>query len=124
MAGIAPKTVFTTSRFARRLTRYAAITAAGFLLVGCAGSVGTGTAIFAATTATIINEDKTPADLIATAVTGLDCDTIRKTRDKGPLCRPPREEVIERPTYCYRTLGTVNCFDTPNPYGYPQRTIN
>ena len=104
--------------------RWAAIAAVGLTLAACDGAVGTNTVLFAASTATIINEDKTPTDILATAVTGLDCNTIRKTKDKGPLCRPPEERIIEPPTYCYRTLGTVNCFDRPNPYGYEQRTIN
>lgn len=106
------------------LARYAAIASLGLMLGGCEAAVGTNAMLFAASTATIINEDKLPTDILASAVTGMDCDTIRKTRDKGPLCRPPSEQVIEPPTYCYRTLGTVSCFDRPNPYGYEQRTIN
>lgn len=93
-------------------------------LSGCTGGSITSGHLLAATAAVIINEDKTPADMLASAITGLDCDTIRKSRDKGPLCRPPHQDVIEPPLYCYRTLGTVNCFERPNPYGYEQRTIN
>lgn len=92
---------------------------------GCGGSelITPATALMA-TGAVIIAEDKTPTDLLASAVTGLDCDTIRKSRDKGPLCRPEQEEVIEAPVYCYRTLGTINCFDRPDPYGYDQLEVN
>lgn len=93
-------------------------------LTGCASNLATPAGIFLASTAVVINEDKTPTDLIASAMTGMDCDTIRKSRDKGPLCRPEEEAVIERPIFCYRTLGTINCFDRPDPYGYPQRTVN
>ncbi|MDW3207137.1 MAG: hypothetical protein R8L07_16480 [Alphaproteobacteria bacterium] len=109
----------------RKLARLAPIIGLTALLSACGGSelVTPATALLA-TGAVIIAEDKTPTDLIASAVTGMDCDTIRKSRDKGPLCRPEKEEVIEAPLYCYRTLGTVNCFERPNPYGYQQRTIN
>lgn len=94
------------------------------ILSGCASDLATPAGLLMASTAVVINEDKTPTDLIASAVTGLDCDTIRKSRDKGPLCRPQEQDVIERPIFCYRTLGTINCFDRPDPYGYPQRTVN
>jgi hypothetical protein len=90
---------------------------------GVAG-VSTAAALGVGATAFIINEDKLPTDLIAEAVTGLDCNTIRKQKDKGPLCRPARQEVIEAPVYCYKTLGRIDCFDRPNPYGYQQQTIN
>ena len=93
-------------------------------LGACGSDLLTPFGIAAVTTAVIINEDKTPSDLIASAGTGQDCDTIRKSRDKGPLCRAPREEVIEAPVFCYRTLGTVNCFAEPDPYGYDQQEIN
>lgn len=26
------------------------------------------------------------------------------------------EIVVQRPLYCYRTLGTVDCYSEPNPY--------
>ncbi|WP_421877563.1 hypothetical protein [Pacificispira sp.] len=111
---------------ARRTSLLAPLFGLTVLLSACGGGselITPATAIMASG-AVIIAEDKTPTDLIASAVTGLDCDTIRKSRDKGPLCRPEKEEVIEAPLYCYRTLGTVNCFERPNPYGYQQRTIN
>ncbi|MDF1749853.1 MAG: hypothetical protein P1V34_13360 [Alphaproteobacteria bacterium] len=93
-------------------------------LGACGSDLLTPFGVAAVTTAVIINEDKTPSDLLASAITGQDCDTIRKNRDKGPLCRAPREEVIEAPVFCYRTLGNVNCFSEPDPYGYDQQEIN
>lgn len=98
---------------------------AATVLSGCGGSeLVTPATLLMASGAVIINEDKTPTDLIASAVTGLDCDTIRKSRDKGPLCRPEQAEVIEKPVFCYRTLGTINCFAEPDPYGYDQQEVN
>jgi len=72
----------------------------------------------------VINTDKTPGDHLASYMTGLDCDTIRASQDNGPHCRPHHQEVIEPPVYCYRTLGNVDCFRSPDPYGYNQREIN
>lgn len=93
-------------------------------LSGCGSELATPAGLFIASTTIIINEDKTPTDLVAGAVTGLDCDTIRKSRDKGPLCRAPREEIIEAPVFCYRTLGKIDCFREPDPYGYAQQQVN
>jgi hypothetical protein len=95
-----------------------------FALGACGSDLLTPFGLAAVSTAIIINEDKTPSDIIASAVTGEDCNTIRKSRDKGPLCRAPREEIIEPPLFCYRTLGDINCFAEPDPYGYDQREVN
>lgn len=84
-------------------------------LSACSGAEPGFIALTAATS-TIINSDKLPTDFIADAVTGLDCNSIRQSMDKGPLCRAPEQRVIERPVYCYRTLGTINCYDQPDPY--------
>ncbi|RVU38784.1 hypothetical protein EOI86_05815 [Hwanghaeella grinnelliae] len=84
-------------------------------LAGCGGAEPGFLALTAATS-TVINSDKLPTDFIADAVTGLDCNSIRQSMDKGPLCRAPEQRVIERPVYCYRTLGTINCYDQPDPY--------
>ena len=66
--------------------------------------------------AVIITEDKLPTDLIADAVTNQDCNSIRKMEDKGPLCRDKAEETyIETPVFCYRTLGTIECYDKRDP---------
>ena len=100
-------------------------TALGLILSGCeSNALITPATALMASGAVVIAEDKTPTDLIASAITGLDCDTVRKSRDKGPLCRPEKQEIIEKPVYCYRTLGEINCFNEPDPYGYDQQEIN
>ncbi|MEQ8604569.1 MAG: hypothetical protein RIB45_14740 [Marivibrio sp.] len=98
--------------------------AASLTLGGCIGGVGTGALLAAGATTTTVLEDKLPSDFIAEAVTGQDCSYIRQLEDKGPLCRPERREVIERPLYCYRTLGQIECFEERDPYGIGQRTVN
>lgn len=98
-----------------------------FLMAPLAGCGGIEAPFLAAvsTTAMIINEGKVPTDYIAEAATGLDCNYIRSTVDKGPLCRPlAQREVIERPVYCYRTIASPNCYNKPDPYNIGARTIN
>ena len=102
----------------------AGLLAASLALGGCIGGVGTGALLAAGATTTTVMEDKLPSDFIAEAVTGQDCSYIRHVKDKGPLCRPERREVIERPLYCYRTLGQIECFEERDPYGIGQRTVN
>ena len=108
----------------RAKARLASFVACIALLTGCSSDIVTPATVLMASAAVVINEDKTPGDILASAVTGQDCDTIRKSRDKGPLCRPPQEEVIEAPVYCYRTLGKIDCFRSPDPYGYDQPEVN
>lgn len=98
-------------RTARRFGAALAILA----LTACSGAEP-GFIALAAATSTVVNSDKLPTDFIADAVTGLDCNSIRQSEDKGPLCRAPEQRVIERPVYCYRTLGNINCYDHPDPY--------
>ncbi|MCR9220851.1 MAG: hypothetical protein NXI21_11540 [Alphaproteobacteria bacterium] len=108
----------------RRLGAASALLAAGLTLGGCLGGAEAPFLLATGATATTVLEDKLPTDYIAEAVTGLDCSYIRHLDDKGPLCRPERREVIERPLYCYRTLGQIECFEERDPYGIGQRTVN
>lgn len=93
----------------------AAIVSSGPMLGGCV------TAPFAAAagaTTAFVHEDKLPTDYIAEAVTGEDCSYVRRLEDGGPLCRShDYGQVIEKPVYCYRSLGNVTCYERPNPYG-------
>lgn len=102
--------------------RLSALAFFGLLLTGC--DISTGFLVGSATIGTIISEDKLPTDYVAEWATGMDCNTIRRTRDKGPLCRAPKEELIERPRYCYRELGGVTCYRNPNPHASSSVTVN
>ena len=107
-----------------RHTIAAALLAGGTgVLSACSGGIGETAALAVGTTAVIVNNDKLPTDYIAEAVTGLDCNSIRKSVDKGPLCRHHKEEIVERPIYCYRSLGTVTCYDQKDPYGTGQQEV-
>ena len=101
--------------------------------VGCAVFLGvslsacdvtTGFVVASAATANIIADDKFPTDYLAEWATGMDCNYIRKLDDNGPYCRSPKEELIERPRYCYRELGRVTCYKNPNPHASSAATVN
>lgn len=88
----------------------------GWALSSCTG-VETGAALVATSIAIIITEGKLPTDLVADEITGEDCNAIRRFKDKGDLCRPRiKPEFIDKPVYCYRTLGAVECYDRRDPY--------
>ena len=87
------------------------------LLSGC-GSMDPGFATATGITTAFIMTDKLPTDMIAEAATGLDCSYVRHLDDKGPVCRSQDYgQVIEKPIYCYKSLGRVDCYDYPDPYG-------
>jgi len=93
-------------------------------LNACLSGISPGFAILASTTATFIQTDKLPSDIIASAITGLDCSALLQYQDNGPLCRSPDYgKVIERPLYCYRTLAQITCYEEPDPYGNGARRI-
>ncbi|MBP5856807.1 hypothetical protein KAJ83_07290 [Marivibrio halodurans] len=112
------------ARPSARLAVVAVLCALATGLSGCIGGVSAPAVAAVGATATIVLEDKLPTDYLAEAVTGQDCSYIRHVEDKGPLCRPPRREVVERPLYCYRTLADIECFEERDPYGIGQRTVN
>lgn len=102
-------------RLIRQAAILAAITATGPLLSGCLEAPF---AAAAGATVAFVHEDKLPTDYIAEAVTGEDCSYVRRLEDGGPLCRShDYGQVIDKPIYCYRSLGNVTCYDRPNPYG-------
>ncbi len=51
---------------------------------------------------------------IATSMTDGECDMKRLYRGRS-LCRtePPPTARMARPSYCYRSIGTVECYETP-----------
>lgn len=95
-------------------------TAIFMLLLSIAGcsSVDPGFATAAGITTAFIMTDKLPTDMIAEAATGLDCSYVKHLDDGGPVCRSQDYgQVIEKPIYCYKSLGKVDCYDYPDPYG-------
>jgi len=69
----------------------------------------------------IINTDKTLVDHVVSLSTGRDCSTIRKIDGKS-YCK--KDPVPEPPLYCYRTLASVSCYRTPDPYNTGAQTVD
>ena len=83
--------------------------------VGCSG-VELPFAALSSATSTTINTDKLPTDHLADYITGLDCNSVRQSREGGPFCIEPTLGVIEQPKYCYSSIGGITCYASPDPY--------
>ena len=75
---------------------------------GCAEPTGVFAAANAASVAVF---QRAIPDLAVSAATGKDCSVVRLEQGK-PYCRP-LELLPERPPYCTRSLGTVDCWTDP-----------
>lgn len=74
--------------------------------------------ILGAGLANFVYTDKIPTDYIAEQASGKECNLLKAIEDGGPMCRDSFERhIIEKPIYCYRTLGQPTCYATPDPYG-------
>lgn len=92
-----------------------------FLLASC----GTESAfVLGAGLANFVYTDQVPTDYIAEFASGKQCNLLKAIQDGGPLCRDSfTRQIIEKPIYCYRTLGLPTCYATPDPYGTGARKI-
>ena len=73
-----------------------------------------GTSLLLLDVAVLINTDKTIVDHVMSLTSGRDCSTIR-AQSSGVYCQerePPRPPPTQ-PVYCYRSLASVNCFESP-----------
>lgn len=61
--------------------------------------------------------DRTVVDEVYSFVTDRDCSTIR-AMNGDYYCREhlPTNKVVETRLYCYRSLGSITCYDQPQPY--------
>ncbi len=86
-----------------------------FLLTAC----GTESVyVISAGLANFVHTDKLPTDYIAERASGKECNLLKAIEDGGPMCRDSfKREIIEKPIYCYRTIGQPTCYATPDPYG-------
>ncbi len=64
---------------------------------------------------------KTVTDHIVSLARGKDCSTIRVDRGQSYCV----EDEINPPVnvYCYRTLGSVSCYNKKNPYNSGQKAL-
>lgn len=94
------------------------VLAAAFVLQACAGPVGI--AVAGVTAATFAVDRKLPPDYVAGWITGQDCSSLEAEKT-GDYCRTPEEIAAAKaaanrrapPSYCYRTLGVVDCSAAP-----------
>ncbi|MDA0702840.1 MAG: hypothetical protein O3A96_06315 [Proteobacteria bacterium] len=77
-----------------------------------AGSV----AVTGAEMASNITTDKTLVDHATSFVTGMDCSSIHSANGYS-YCNDIEDEEAATPSYCYRSLGAITCYDRPDPYG-------
>jgi len=86
-----------------------------FLAVAC----GTESVyVLGAGLANFIYTDQVPTDFVAEYASGKQCSLLKAIEDGGPLCRDSyQRKIIEKPIYCYRTIGVPTCYATPDPYG-------
>ncbi len=89
----------------------AAVSLSGCLLGATTGSI-VGASLLG-TQASLSFTKKLPTDHVGDSVTGLDCDFMRSLKDGGFLCRPKNTQIVEAPVYCYKTLGSVDCYHSP-----------
>lgn len=90
----------------------------GVMLLALAACGSSSFLVLSSSVANFIQTDKMPTDYVAEWASGKECRALVAMKDGGPLCRksfdPPR--VYEKPVYCYRTLGSITCYDEPDPY--------
>ena len=90
----------------------------GIMLLALAACGSSSFLVLSSSVANFIQTDKLPPDYIAEWASGKECRTLVAMKDRGPLCRKSFEDprVYEKPVYCYRTLGSITCYDEPDPY--------
>jgi hypothetical protein len=87
-------------------------------LCGCEAAVAP---LAVASLVSIATIKRDPADVVVSLVTGLDCSIVRMARGKNycqAMAPPPSP-----PRYCTHSLAGIDCWDSPNPFGYPQREV-
>lgn len=97
------------------------VTALSIGLCGCSGNsmppFGLENSLFftGVETVTLINTDKTMIDHLMSSYKGQDCSSVRHS-EGGEYCVDIVDVSNADPysdLYCYRTIGAVNCYNTP-----------
>ena len=71
---------------------------------------------------TVVSTGKTISDHFVSYTSGKNCSTVRRQIGQN-FCE---EDDLSEPEeiYCYNSLGDVNCFATPQPFGQDNKTID
>jgi hypothetical protein len=112
------------------LIRPLAVLALAAVLPGCVAALPAA-AVYAGVEGISLNQtDKLMSDHVVSAVTGQDCSFL-KYKDTGNYCRSAAEiaeqaakERRDLSGYCYRRLGRVTCYDSPDPTATAEITVN
>jgi hypothetical protein len=88
------------------------------LLAGCADATG---AVIGASAASVPPFGRTLPDLIYSGATGKDCSAVRLEQGKS-YCKPP-EPPPDRPPFCTRSLGVVDCWKNPEALNGPLHEV-
>ncbi len=69
----------------------------------------------------VVTTGKTIKDHIISYTTGKNCSSVRRETGKN-FCE---EDDLSAPEeiYCYNSLGNVNCFSSPQPFGQGNKTV-
>lgn len=112
------------------LIRPLAVLALAAVLPGCVAALPAA-AVYAGVEGISLNQtDKLMSDHVVSAITGQDCSFL-KYKDTGNYCRSAAEiaeqaakERRDLSGYCYRRLGRVTCYDSPDPTATAEITVN
>lgn len=106
----------------RPLLRAAALACALAPLAACTpAQVG---AMAGLSVVSYVETDKFLTDHLVSKMTGRDCAAANAI-ESGRMCkdRDTGVHVAEAPVYCYRTLGEITCYSTPDPYRSGVQTV-
>ena len=99
----------------------------GMLFAGAACDPATTLVVAGANVISIIDTDKTLTDHAASWVTGEDRST-REALDGRPYCReeyiPLEPAAAEAEVYCYRSIGSIVCYNEPDPLASEQMRVH
>ena len=103
---------------------WASIALSAVQLSGC----GTSEAIMAsASIATFVQTDKTMTDHVVSFIYDEDC-SILYTQDGGDYCRDEtygqEDERVTQQTYCYQTIGGIDCYVEEDPRSSSNQLVN
>jgi hypothetical protein len=62
----------------------------------------------------VVGTEKTLTDHVISLSSGKDCSSVRK--EKGLTYCVEDEVQVKQNLYCYPTLGSVTCYDRPDPH--------
>jgi len=70
---------------------------------------------------TVMGTDKTVVDHVVSLSSGKNCSAVRL--EKGQHYCEEDEPIIQQNIYCYNTLGSVTCYNRPDPYQGRQQKL-